>query len=89
MDHLYAPSFIYLGETKSAAILAGVPDTREISNPSRLLLVETAHGYAVQSLELHEIGLRLDFTVPKRKAIELANSGKSLGTTEVAVRPGH
>ena len=84
-----APRFIYIaGEGKSVIVLAGVPDTREISNHSQLVLAETAHGYAVQSLEAGQIGLSLDYTVRQQKTTQEASNRKAPGIIEVAVLEG-
>lgn len=63
-------SFNYLvvqGQGKSAFILASVADHKKISNHSQLILVKTAGGYAVQTLDAGEAGLTLNYLVPKNK----------------------
>jgi len=90
VDSVSAPQFIRVdGEGKSAFILAGSHDPSAISNHSQLVLAQTAHGYAVRSLEVAEYGVSLDFVVPKPKAIQYANNHQSPGNIEVAVRQGH
>lgn len=82
------PQFILVeGEGKSAFILAGVRDRFEISNHSQLLLVETAHGYAVRSLEVGEVGVSIDFVVSKPKT-QYASNRKPPSNIEVAVLGG-
>jgi hypothetical protein len=89
MDSVSAPRFIYLkGEGKSAVVLAGVPNPRGSSNHSELVLVETAHGYAVRSLSVGEVGLSLDYAVSQRQTVYASNR-EHPGSIGVAVRSGH
>jgi len=89
VDDVYASRIIYIqGEGKSIMVPAGVPDQREISNHSQLDLVETAHGYAVRSLEAGQLGLSLDYAVPKNKTTQNASNRNMPGSIEVAVLGG-
>lgn len=74
-----ARTFNYLvveGQGKSAFILASVADHKEISNHSQLNLVKTAAGYAVQSLDAGEAGLKLNYQVPKSKTEPAAHEAE-------------
>ncbi len=89
VDSVSAPHFIYLkGESKSAIVLAGVPDLRPSSNHSELVLVETAHGYAVRSLAVGQIGLSLDYAVSGHQNV-YANNRERPATISVSMRSGH
>lgn len=55
------------GAGKSAMILDYVSEEKEISNHSQLTLVKTAAGYAVQTLDAGEAGLKLSYIVPNSK----------------------
>jgi len=70
MDLDSVSNFNYLvvrGEGKSAIILAGVTESKEVSNHSDLTLVRTAAGYAVQTFEAGQAGVTLSYSVPKNK----------------------
>jgi hypothetical protein len=90
VDDISVPQLIRVeGEGKSAFILAGSHDPFAISNLSQLVLVETAHGYAVRSLEVGEVGVSIDFVVSKQsKTTQYASDRKPLGNIQVAVLGG-
>lgn len=55
------------GAGKSAMVLDYVAEEKEISTHSQLTLVKTAAGYAVQTLDAGEAGLKLSYIVPNSK----------------------
>jgi len=89
VDSISAPHLVYVkGQSQSAILLAGVPDTRAESDHSRLTLVETANGYVVQSLEIGQVGLRLDYPASKLNKAELAKNQQPARHIEVGVNRG-
>jgi hypothetical protein len=88
VDSVSAPRFIYLTGGKSAIVLAGVPNQRESSNHSQLVLVDTARGYAVRSLAIGQVGLSVDYSVSQHQNVYASNRERP-GTIAVAVRSGH
>jgi len=88
VDSVSAPRFIYLTGSKSAIVLAGVPNTRGSSDHSELVLVETAHGYAVRSLAVGDVGLSMDYSVSQHRNVYASNRERP-GSIRVAVRSGH
>jgi len=73
MPSASAPNLIFLrGQNKAAIFLAVGSGSKAISNLSQLRLVEVDGKYIVRALEVGDLGLVLDYKVPKAMTTHMA-----------------
>lgn len=74
-----APFFLYLrGGGKTAIIHALVADPQEVSDHSRLTVVNTGGSQVIRTLEAGEVGLTFVYAVPKAARRQLAQNHQGL-----------